>query len=124
MPIVGAVGGRGDGVVCAAPPIVIVSLPMSCPSLRVAAALLLALLVAPVGVRAASPDRPRSAWPRCGRQRAIMHTPGLLAVIAKVESGRATSSGAVQPWPWTVDADGQGIFFATKEQAVAWSRRR
>ena len=44
-------------------------------------------------------------------------------MIAKVESGRATSSGAVQPWPWTVDADGQGIFFATKEQAVAWSRQ-
>ncbi len=49
--------------------------------------------------------------------------PGLLAVIAKVESGRpAPPSGALQPWPWTVDADGQGAFFATKEQAVNWSR--
>jgi hypothetical protein len=49
--------------------------------------------------------------------------PGLLAVMAKVESGRATSSGTLEPWPWTVDADGQGIFFATKDQAVAWSRQ-
>lgn len=49
--------------------------------------------------------------------------PGLLAVIAKVESGRSTSSGTLEPWPWTVDADGQGIFFATKDQAVAWSRQ-
>lgn len=50
--------------------------------------------------------------------------PGLLAVIAKVESGRpAPPSGALLPWPWTVDADGQGAFFATKEEAVAWSRQ-
>ncbi len=97
---------------------------MSCPSFRVAAALLLALLVAPVGVRAASPAP--SALCLAAVQAAESHhdtPPGLLAVIAKVESGRATSSGAVQPWPWTVDADGQGIFFATKEQAVAWSRQ-
>jgi hypothetical protein len=50
--------------------------------------------------------------------------PGLLAVIARVESGRAAPpSGALQPWPWTVDADGQGAFFASKAEAVAWSRQ-
>jgi hypothetical protein len=48
---------------------------------------------------------------------------GLLAVIAKVESGRPTQSGGLQPWPWTIDADGQGIFFASKEQAIAWSKQ-
>ncbi len=49
--------------------------------------------------------------------------PGLLAVIGKVESGRpAPPSGKLQPWPWTVDADGQGAFFASKAEAVAWSR--
>lgn len=49
---------------------------------------------------------------------------GLLAVMAKVESGRpAPPSGAVQPWPWTVDADGQGVFFPNKDEAVAWSRQ-
>jgi len=50
--------------------------------------------------------------------------PGLLAVIAKVESGRpAQPTGTLQPWPWTVDADGQGIFFPTKAEAVAWARQ-
>ena len=48
---------------------------------------------------------------------------GVLAVMAKVESGRpVASTGALQPWPWTVDADGRGAFFATKADAVAWSR--
>jgi hypothetical protein len=49
--------------------------------------------------------------------------PGLIGVIAKVESGRAGPSGGLRPWPWTVDADGQGAFFATKDEAVAWSRQ-
>lgn len=50
--------------------------------------------------------------------------PGLLAMIAKVESGRrGPPAGALQPWPWTVDADGQGAFFASKAEAVAWSRQ-
>jgi hypothetical protein len=49
--------------------------------------------------------------------------PGLLATIAKVESGRAAAGGALQPWPWTIDADGQSLFFDAKEQAVAWARQ-
>lgn len=48
--------------------------------------------------------------------------PGLLAVIAKVESGRPNGQGALEPWPWTVDADGTGILFPTKEAAIAWTR--
>ena len=47
---------------------------------------------------------------------------GLLAVMAKVESGRLSPSGALRSWPWTVDADGHGAFFASKAEAVAWSR--
>jgi len=48
--------------------------------------------------------------------------PGLLAVMAKVESGRPNANGALQPWPWTVDADGTGILFPSKEAAIAWTR--
>jgi hypothetical protein len=49
---------------------------------------------------------------------------GLLAVMAKVESGRpAPPAGALQPWPWTVDADGRGFFFAGRVEAIAWSRQ-
>jgi hypothetical protein len=44
----------------------------------------------------------------------------LLAAIAKVESGRRDpSSGVVAPWPWTINAEGQGSFYDTKAQAIA-----
>jgi hypothetical protein len=98
--------------------------------LRLFSALLLALLIAPDGVHAASAGHDESgpsglclaAMPPAERR--YDTPPGLLAVMAKVESGRATPpTGALQPWPWTVDADGEGIFFATKAQAVAWSRQ-
>ena len=45
--------------------------------------------------------------------------PGLLNAIAKAESGRRIPGATtLQPWPWTLNVDGQGLFFATKEQAV------
>jgi hypothetical protein len=43
-----------------------------------------------------------------------------MAAIAQVESGRRDPvSGALHPWPWTVDAEGQGTFYDSKEQAIA-----
>ena len=51
---------------------------------------------------------------------AVSLPPRLLGAIAKVESGRPdATTGAIHPWPWTIDAEGQGQFFATKEQAIA-----
>jgi len=52
------------------------------------------------------------------------HLPrGLLIAIAKAESGRPVSSLAdVRPWPWTIDADGTGLFLDSKPAAVAWVR--
>ena len=45
--------------------------------------------------------------------------PHLLAAIARVESGRRDeASGAFNPWPWTINADGQGSFYDNKPQAV------
>ncbi len=47
----------------------------------------------------------------------------LLVSIGMVESGRADPlTGHVAPWPWTVNADGQGQYFQTKEQAEAFVR--
>jgi Transglycosylase SLT domain len=44
----------------------------------------------------------------------------LLAAIARVESGRRDqASGAYNPWPWTINVDGQGSFYDNKMQAVA-----
>ena len=51
----------------------------------------------------------------------------LLAAISRVEAGRRDpATGAVHPWPWTVNAEGQGYFYDTKAEAVAgtivWAR--
>ena len=44
----------------------------------------------------------------------------LLAAIARVESGRRDqTSGTFDPWPWTINMDGQGTFYDNKTQAVA-----
>jgi hypothetical protein len=49
---------------------------------------------------------------------------GLLEGIARVESGRIDPvTGRMHPWPWTIDAEGQGSFFPTKEQAIAFTRQ-
>lgn len=45
--------------------------------------------------------------------------PGLLQAIAKVESGHKQGDGRVSPWPWTVNAQGKGYYFATKQAAIA-----
>jgi soluble lytic murein transglycosylase-like protein len=46
--------------------------------------------------------------------------PHLLAAIARVESGRRDEgSGTFNPWPWTINVDGQGTFYDNKVQAVA-----
>jgi hypothetical protein len=49
---------------------------------------------------------------------------GLLQAIGIVESGRRDeATGVRQPWPWTVNAEGEPHFFDTKQQAVAWVRQ-
>ena len=44
---------------------------------------------------------------------------GLLRAIGVVESGRADPAGRARPWPWTIDVDGAGQFFASKAEAIA-----
>jgi hypothetical protein len=44
----------------------------------------------------------------------------LLATISRVESGRRDRvTNMVAPWPWTVNAEGQGTFYDSKAQAIA-----
>lgn len=46
---------------------------------------------------------------------------GLLGSIAKAESGRpVTGMNDIRAWPWTIDADGQGLFLDSRAAAVAW----
>lgn len=45
---------------------------------------------------------------------------GLLSAVALVESGRPDPrSGAIRPWPWTINVEGAGFFFASKQLAIA-----
>lgn len=89
-----------------------------------AALFLVLLLVVSVTAHAAPPPG-NSVTTLCeqaiARVEVIGHTPpGMLAAIGQVESGRPDPwTGAMRPWPWTIDADGVGQFFATKAQAVA-----
>jgi hypothetical protein len=48
------------------------------------------------------------------------HLPArMMGAIAVVETGRPdAATGALRPWPWTINAEGQGFFFATKQQAI------
>lgn len=47
----------------------------------------------------------------------------MLVSIGMVESGRADPlTGHIAPWPWTVNIDGAGRYFATKQDAVAFTR--
>ena len=49
---------------------------------------------------------------------------GLLQAIGVVESGRRDeATGVRQPWPWTINAEGEPHLFDSKEQAVSWVRQ-
>jgi len=43
---------------------------------------------------------------------------GILTSIARVESGRKTDTGVYRAWPWTINDNGKGLFFDTRESAV------
>ena len=44
----------------------------------------------------------------------------LLAAIGQVESGRRDpATGRVDPWPWTINVEGQGFFYESKADAIA-----
>jgi hypothetical protein len=45
---------------------------------------------------------------------------GLLKAIGFTESGRVIADGRRVPWPWTVNAEGQGYYFETKKDAIAF----
>jgi Flp pilus assembly protein TadD len=48
---------------------------------------------------------------------------GLLYAIALTESGRRQPDGTVAPWPWTLNADGRGLYADSQQEAVTLARR-
>jgi hypothetical protein len=97
-------------------------------SLHLSALLGLLRLTIPVAVAAPIADWQASQSAQCRTAIAAAETkyklpPALLGRIAKVESGRPiVSLGRVQPWPWTIDADGQALFLDSRAAAIAWAR--
>lgn len=47
----------------------------------------------------------------------------LFLAISQVETGRATSAGPGRPWPWAINARGEGHWFATRRAAVDFAER-
>lgn len=43
---------------------------------------------------------------------------GLLYAVTRTESGRWVN-GQVEPWPWTLNVDGEGHYFETREEQYA-----
>jgi hypothetical protein len=96
---------------------------------------LLLVVAVPVGARSGPLDSPRPAAARAVEaadpallcETAITSAefvgrlpPRLLGAIGLTETGRTDpGSGRVRPWPWTINAEGEGQFFRTKQQAVA-----
>jgi transglycosylase-like protein with SLT domain len=59
-----------------------------------------------------------------GAERASGVPDQLLDAISRVESGRYDASqGSVRAWPWTINAEGQGHFYASKQEAVEAARQ-
>ncbi len=43
----------------------------------------------------------------------------LMAAIGRIESGRQGPDGAVNPWPWSINAEGTDYVYETKEAVIA-----
>jgi hypothetical protein len=73
-------------------------------------------------------DRPADTSQLCGTAVQAAETrytlpTGLLYAISEVESGRPVpGGGGSRPWPWTVQAENQSHYFATKAEAIQWVR--
>ncbi|WP_241665290.1 lytic transglycosylase domain-containing protein [Teichococcus oryzae] len=87
------------------------------------AALLAMFLSLHSGARAESDD-----WAACRQAIAAAEPgagvpPGLLAAIALVETGRRSPTGSPQPWPWSVNAEGQSYYAPSKAAAISRVRQ-
>ena len=83
--------------------------------------LLAALLAFPAVARADLPPSPsalcRTAIAAAERSSGVPDR--LMQSIGVIESGRRDEIGGVSAWPWTLNAEGVGAYFATKAEAIA-----
>jgi soluble lytic murein transglycosylase-like protein len=78
------------------------------------------LLLGPAAAAASPPPSPSQLCDAAivAAERTVRLPLRLLGAIAEVESGRLDDAGNVRPWPWTINAEGAGQFFATRQQAI------
>jgi hypothetical protein len=95
------------------------------PARRCAIALA-ALLAAAVAVEDALAGEPRSYPDLC--EQAILHGAAaggvpveVLHAVALTETGR-WHQGRLRPWPWAVNREGRGYWFASRDEALAFAR--
>lgn len=80
----------------------------------------LILAIAPPARAASGPTTPQLCEAAVtAAETASRLPPRLLGAIALVETGRPDAAGRIRPWPWTINAEGAGQFFASKAEAVA-----
>jgi hypothetical protein len=132
-PLYQQVGGRGFLVMAA---LGLVALPL-CAWLRASILVVMTLGVLAVPSAPAWADKPENGPTRseewdvaqsalCGsavRNAEQQHQlpSGLLEAIARAESGRpVTTLKDVRAWPWTINADGRGLYLQSKAAAIAW----
>jgi tetratricopeptide (TPR) repeat protein len=56
-------------------------------------------------------------------ERSLTIPAGLLTSISYVEAGRPGPNGKTVAWPWTINVNGKGMYFETKEEAVKATRK-
>ena len=49
---------------------------------------------------------------------------GILSAIARVESGRQMQDGGYKAWPWTINDNGKGLFFDTRQSAIDYINKQ
>ncbi|MCB8875905.1 transglycosylase SLT domain-containing protein [Acidisoma silvae] len=87
-------------------------------STRLSLALLPFLLCAQAPARAAD-ALPRTCLDAAADAEKRFGIPlGLLSAIGEIESGRTAPSGKVEPWPWTIDANGNSLYLPNLPAAV------
>lgn len=85
-------------------------------------------IVVAAGAPAAAEDAGEEVSLQCLRflqvyERSFTIPQGLLTAISLVESGRQGIADHTVAWPWTINVNGQGRYFETKDEAVAETRK-
>ena len=83
------------------------------------------VLAVPAGATPTQPDPGLACRGAIGAAEREAGIPaGLLQAIGRVESGRRDpATGRITPWPWTINAEGRGMYFPTREAAIAEVRQ-